>query len=372
MDHPQGSTEVPQIFPVSIFFTALCCLQSAESDISWRHPTKLSQLTIKLLAQRHGMTIKDLHISKLSLENDTQDLPFYGLEKLHVADMDPHCSSQIVPKIMISSHSSLKHLKLGCERFIANPCLLGGNPLAEQELYDFTDDMLGHFEGALRCTGRSRSSMLLQLETLHLIGLDFRKLTADSEAPFLELSELSRLKVLTLESCFIEGATLSLLSPQTALGLTWTPRLQSFSLRYEKSDAAFQHQVRAFLRSFTGLVHLSVLLEGSGGSIDPDCFIKNHGRTLKTLVWDQRSKPRTLVGQPTSIPLDSSVRCCAGAIARGCPGLRELGLSLRYASGLPYEHWVSRYSYHPSLDDQDTYMCSGIWCSGIWCTSRAE
>lgn len=311
------------------------------------------------------MTIKDLHISKFSSATDTRDLPFYGLEKLHVADMEPSYSVHFVPRIMISSHSSLKHLKLGCERFIARPCLLGGNPLAEEELYDFTDEMLGDFKRALKCTGRQRSGMLLQLETVHLIGFDFRKLTTDSEAPFLELSELSRLEVLTLESCFIEGATLSLLSPQTALGLTWTPRLQSFHLRYEKSDAMFQHQVRAFLGSFTGLVHLSVLLEGSGGYIDPDCFIENHGRTLKTLVWDQRSKPRTLVGQSTSIPLDHSFRYCIYAIARGCPGLRELGLSLPYAIGSTFR--VSRYSYHPSLDDQDTYMCSGIWC-----TSTAE
>ena len=260
---------------------------------------------------------------------------------------------------MVNNNSSLKHLKLGCERFIARPCLLGGDPLAEEELYNFTDDMLGDFESALKDIGCKRYSTLLQLQTLHLIGFDFRKLTTESEAPFLELSGLSRLNALTLESCFIEGATLSLLSPQTAIRSTWTPRLQSFSLRYEKSDATFQHQVRAFLGSFTGLVHLSVLLQGSGGYMKPDCFIENHGKTLKTLVWDLRSRPRTSIPQSTNILDDSpSHNPCTHAIAAGCPGLQELGLSLvAYNDELPYR--VSHHTYHPSSNGHDTYLDSG-------------
>ena len=300
------------------------------------------------------MTIKDLIISNFSHETDTEGHPFYGLEKLHAADMDPSFETDFLSEIIINNHSSLKHLKLGCERFIARPCLLGRSPLAEEKLYGFTDDMLGEFESALKGIGRKRSSTLLQLQTLHLIGLNFRKLTTESEAPFIELSGLSRLNALTLESCFIEGATLSLLFPQTAIGSTWTPRLQSFSLRYEKSDTTFQHQVRAFLGSFTGLVHLPVLLEGSGGYMKPDCFIENHGKTLKTLVWDLRSGPRTSIGRSTDILDDSpSHNPCTQAIATGCPGLQELGLSL-VACGdeLPYR--VSRHSYHPSLNGHDT------------------
>ena len=362
MHHPQGSRKVPEILLVSLPSTALCYFRTAEFDISWRHPTKLSALTIEVLAQRYGLTIRDFQISNFTGEieplTDTLNSPIYGLEKLHATDMDPKCSPPIVSQIFLSSNSSLKHLKLGCEKFIARPCLLGGSPLAEENLYEFTDDVLGEFENALIGNERQRDNRHLQLQTLHLIGFDFRKLTADSEASFLELSGLSRLNALTLESCFIQGSPFSLLSPQTTPGSIWIPRLQSFSLRYEKSDATFQHQVRAFLGSFTGLVHLSVLLEGSGGYMKPDCFIENHGKTLKTLVWDLRSEPRTSIRQSTNIPDDSPYNPCTYAIAAGCPGLWELGLSLvAYDDELPYR--VSRHSYHPSLNGHQTYIDSG-------------
>ena len=294
------------------------------------------------------------------------DLPICELEKLHATDMDPDRSPDLVSEILVSNHSSLKHLKLGCEKFIARPCLLGGSPLAEESLYDFTDstledwkDILEEFKDTLALNKGKGHNTLLRLQTLHLIGFDFGKLTADSEASFLELSGLSRLNALTLESCFIKGSTFSLLSPQTSSGSSWTPRLQSFSLRYEKSDATFQHHLRAFFGSFTGLVHLSVLLEGSDGYLKPDCFIENHGKTLKTLVWDLRSEPRTSIQQSTNSFDDSpSQSLYTQAIATGCPGLRELGLSLVTCdNGLPYR--VSRYPYHPSLNGHDTYLNPG-------------
>ena len=253
-------------------------------------------------------------------------------------------------RTIVENHSSLRHLKLGCEGLISDP--------PDRE-YHFTDDMLGEFERAIELFEPQRYSTLLQLQTLHLIGFDFRKLTADAEAPFLGLSALSRINALILESCFVEGATFSLLSPQTAIGSTWTPKLQSFSLRYEKSDATFQQQVTAFLGSFTGLVHLSVLLEGSGGYVNPDCFIKNHGKTLETLVWDQRSKPRTSVRESTNI-LNDDVRLfrCTELIAQGCPSLRELGLSLApCGNSLTYQ--VSTCSCHLFLNGQYTYSRSG-------------
>ena len=250
---------------------------------------------------------------------------------------------------MVGNHSSLKHLKLGCEELIIGP--------SERE-HGFTEKMLGDFERAVEEFGRQRYSTLRQLRTLHLVGFDFKKLTADSEAPFLGLSGLSRINALTLESCFAEGATFSLLSPQTAIGSTWTPRLQSFSLRHETSDAAFQHQVMAFLGSFTGLVHLSVLLEGSGGYMNPDCFTKTHGKTLKTLIWDQRSEPRTSVKRSTNILDHDFDLPCTELIAQGCPGLRELGLSL-LPCGNSLSYQVSPYSCHPFLNYQYTYSCSG-------------
>ena len=184
MHHPQGSTESPKIFPVSILLTALCCFQTAESDISWRHPTKLSLLTIELLAQNHGVAVKDLQISNFSEEDPLPDLPIYGLEKLHAADMDPNYGYEFVSRVMVKNHLSLKHLKLGCEEFIALPYLLEGTPLTEEELWVFTRCILSDIEkkvailgthGLERRSTQRKSNGLLNLQTLHLTGFDFQK-----------------------------------------------------------------------------------------------------------------------------------------------------------------------------------------------------
>lgn len=164
----------------------------------------------------------------------------------------------------------------------------------------------------------------LELQSLHLIGFDPSLLL---ETQILPLLNLNNLQSLSLESCDEWGDIPTLPSTTTSSNITWIPRLQNFRVRREASNAMFQEHLKAFLSSFRGLVNLSILLNGPGPMLEPACFIKNHGSSLETLVWDQRSGPRREFGITiTHFNIECTHRSLS-EISHGCPNLRELGIA---------------------------------------------
>lgn len=165
---------------------------------------------------------------------------------------------------------------------------------------------------------------VLQVKSLHLVGFDFLDILRNGSPPLFGVENLS---YLTLESCFFESGVLQLLSiTGRASDSPWKPRLKGFTVRYEGDDLALEPAPEAFFEAFSGLTHLSVLLEGPGPSISPKCVVKNHGSTLQTLVWDQRKTARTDLAAITNSSSESALFRATGLIASGCPELRELGV----------------------------------------------
>lgn len=155
--------------------------------------------------------------------------------------------------------------------------------------------------------------------------------------------DIQKLTSLCLESCFNLRQGFPTLSPQRIPDAPpLLPQLRSFRLRQECSDASIQDGLKAFLLASKGLVRLAVLLEGSGPFLPPDCFVGNHGSTLRTLVWDQRQGARTKLDESTNTATAFMMSSSLDKIVEKCPNLRELGLAVdALTSG---DHAVSQLS----------------------------
>lgn len=161
------------------------------------------------------------------------------------------------------------------------------------------------------------------LTALDLKGLNVSKLF---KADFTILNWQS-LTSLTLESCrgiehafefFAENFNLSSSSSHM--------RLKLFSIRHDSCDQDFRNQLVKFLVSIPGLINLSVLLETKRPLEDFEKVMSRHGKSLKTLLWDERKRR-----QDASFPLRRTNPLSyhhVDTIARCCPNLTELGLSL--------------------------------------------
>ena len=148
---------------------------------------------------------------------------------------------------------------------------------------------------------------------------------------------VEQLTSLCLESCFHLGQIFPTLFPKTSSNAQpLLPQLRVFKLRQEDVEDTFRDSLARFLRSFKGLVHVAVLLEGPALYLPPDCVVQNHGSTLRTLVWDQRRERRNKVDKSTNTADSSNLYICLNTICKGCPELRELGIALESLGGFNY------------------------------------
>ena len=314
---------------------------------SWCHTTQISRRTLELVARRHGHCLKTLQIYNTPTYKLTVD--FSALTTLDAGEMDPYFACFWASKSLANSHNSLIHLKLGCERFLALSYLDKNDLMTASAALEFTqnldNDIRDHLPARFQEYSKSKleSSLptsVLTLKSLHLVGIDCGY-TPEMGTP--TMLDIDNLTSLCLESCFNLGqsfpALSSLRSPDAPSLL---PQLRSFRLRQENSDASFQAGLKAFLLALKGLVHLSILLEGSGPFFPPDCFVGNQGSTLRTLVWDQRQGPREKLDASTNTATPSMMSRFLDKIVKKCPNLRELGLAVNALTN--EEHSVSQLS----------------------------
>ena len=113
----------------------------------------------------------------------------------------------------------------------------------------------------------------LQLRQAHFIGV----------LPSLSPVFLSQLESLTLESCP------GILKFLCAMRENYLDNLKKFRLRQKNLDLPAFMELKAFLQFFTGLRHLSILINKMYGVISSsaiEVILRGHMPTLQSIVWD--------------------------------------------------------------------------------------
>ena len=297
---------------------------------SWYQNSCLEWITLELISRRHGTGLRDLQFHA-ALKSRLPKPNLSNLTTLQNSDIDPGYAGLLIPELIVENRGTLRQLKLGFERFAARNVKdyitrhRRAMLLAQEDFYDDTIRTFQELE--LQDNDGKEHEAWLCLESLHLVCFDFSKKS-------LAIFDFKKLKSLRLESCLKQTALRPLMFKDDNNNITTAlPALKSFHLRYEKSNVAFLLDLRTFLQSISGLVHLSLLLEGPDPLQSLDDLLKNHGLTLETLVWDQRSGPRYSTSQPTDLWHPRHPGFYNREIASICPNLKELGIISEFSKG---------------------------------------
>ncbi|KAL8923293.1 MAG: hypothetical protein Q9208_004693 [Pyrenodesmia sp. 3 TL-2023] len=221
--------------------------------------------------------------------------------------------------------TTLKHLCLGAEAVALHTHHESRSRTSSDE--GFLSDVVDYLEE----DSEDGDEPWLDLATLEMKSLNLSKVIKLGSRFF----DLQCLTSLSLQSCYgLEGAFDYLASGKTDDGqlLSKSLRLQSFSLRHEGSNPQLKAKLLGFLRSIQSLTHLAILMDNSpqNESLDLDQVLDAHGKTLRSLVWDERRGKRDAFApsQETSLPGHGQLQ----QIGRKCERLVELGISIDWRS----------------------------------------
>ena len=255
----------------------------------------------------------------LRLENLPTLLTVPGaLEELRVGSLEPDITLDWLASLVVANFTTLRHLEIGVE-----------NKVVDRRL----DDQLYHDNDSDQLTKSFRRKLaarlafeygpsypVLPLSSLTLVGLSLLDLRGGKVGSIIDWTNL---RALAMKSCSQLDGMLSFLQSVIPSVSGDGVNLESFDLRSEtKVDA-----LKKFLTSFSGLVHLGLLLEDRTMSSETlHDVLKNHGPTLRRLIWDIRVQERISSTEDESCAHfgNDHVPC----IVRECPLLEELGLSL--------------------------------------------
>ena len=335
---------------------------------SWQHPTQLSILTLKCIAESHAGSLTDLRIHDSASELLYDAIHFTKLTTVQVSDMESSAVTLWVADLLAKNRSSLVNLRLGCERTLVRGLSEGDLDDIADDMLDFANDIDVHTRDEAHKDAKSLGRVypnsdtlfpMLGIESLHLIGVYFTVDVTPLRARQASLFDITKIKSLSFESCLYWETSLSLPSPCAFLNLNFTSNLQAFHLRQEGCNSDFTASLNDFFRAFQGLVHVAVLLEGPASFLSSSCLAKNHGATLRTLVWDQRTGPRTSLSSSTNTGTAKETISNVNEICRACPQLEELGLVLDIAANGNY-HKVGN-SFPPPFSDAHHFIRFGIF-----------
>lgn len=104
-------------------------------------------------------------------------------------------------------------------------------------------------------------------------------------------------------------------------------RLHTLAIRHENTSNELTRLLETFLTSLRPLTHLHILLEGyNEEEVQLQKVLQVHGTCLRSLVWDERTGPRSGVQEDTCLyPNDHNT---LQLVAKHCPGLKALGIAL--------------------------------------------
>ena len=297
----------------------------------WEHACSFDQQTFSAVAKHQGASINTLSIRGYNGDCKLTDLEQFavgGLSTLSVAELG---RDGLWPfQLSIRNLSSLRHVVLGSESLVARPYALDGRVDADENR---RGQLTVFFAGYMNATAQvlsGTSTSVVRLESLSLIGLDLLAFVKGSIEPVFDFNSLS---VLILESCAgLEAAFALLMGGGAGTGRRKAKsglRLHSFTIRHEGTTGEFSPELETFLLSLKPLARLHVLLEGDYiDTIDLEKVLQVHGKSLHSLIWEERSGPRIALGEETTyMPEDHEI---LKLVAKHCPGLKALGIPLSW------------------------------------------
>ena len=265
------------------------------------------------------MALRGLCVTRYSEPQNISALLLGGLESLQITDMNIEKNCEWPSRLIALNRDTLRRLRIGVMNKVAQDYATNNLPSRHQLPASFAT----HFAEVAKEPSSEDGIMRLPRLSLHILcvyGLGLANVIRGLDIDF------SKINTLSLESCFglqdLFAVLMSNSGSQTAFRSN--VKLRNLFIRHEGGDQVFTHHLAAFLTSFTGLSHLTLLLEGPSQAMDKAPILKKHGKTLKTLVWDERRRARQSTNTDNSLFLNQSNQL--GVIFTKCPNLRALGL----------------------------------------------
>lgn len=226
--------------------------------------------------------------------------------------------SRWVAKMIAKNAQTLHHLSLGFTTGMAQLFARGRSPPYNVLSRAFAAGVKGTLSDS-----DMEPLIHLSLESLSLVGLDLGCVIRGEMALDIDFRNVTELR---LESCSGLSQAFSLFIGQGDSSKLALGALQDLFVRLEDPDPNFSTSLETFLTSVRGLTHLQVLIEKVPAVQNLEPILRIHGKTLRTLVWDERSGPRKKLGVCTS--RFSANLGHLKVISRNCPSLILLGIPL--------------------------------------------
>lgn len=293
---------------------------------SWRHTCAVKPSTLALLLKHQGATLRGLHVTQYSEPQGSSSLLMQGLQSLSITDLNIEQRCEWPSKLIAQNRNSLRHLHLGVLTTLAQNYASVHRPSRKGFPASFAEIA----KDALPASEREVVPTL-SLQTLGLHSLNFENVVGGALGLEVDFSNMTTLK---LRSCSgLDEAFAILMGNVSQNARPSALKLTTFTLRHEDGGQDFVQNLTAFLTSFTGLEHLRLLLEGQRRATSKVPILEKHGETLQTLVWDERRRLRKNINEDNSLFLNGNNNF--RLIARKCPNLKALGLSMRWGRSRP-------------------------------------
>lgn len=304
-------------------------------DCRWDHTCVVDRRTLALLFDMHGAALRTLKLYQQTFELPGP-LPD-GLHNLHLGSLDkiweedyPDPNRFWQTALVAGSCKTLRHLELGFETHAAQN--FPDAPIGDNDRENRRQTTT--FGRALKRECQKIKASI-SLNSLKLISYDIEVILDNYSWPHLDLRNI---KKLVLEDCHGTKVALEMLSsissdPENAHCLM---NLTSFTFRQRNLEDDDRIDLQIFLCSLSGrLIHLSVLLdrhEDDDHMLNLKPILLIHGKTLRTLVWDERGYRQEATNKDRALlPRRDRMRHLS-TISKLCPDLKELGVAIDWAA----------------------------------------
>ncbi len=292
----------------------------------------MSSDTFDCLDETQRGCLVTLGISNYSQDiknKNREDGTISGIESFSFSDLDGSLQALWLANIFYANYDSLEHVCLGAEPTALDLHNRPNADVPDHTALDFClDAMTDKLKRALqRCAGvgLADTPLLIACKALELKALNISKLIK----PGFLFQDWRCLGSLTFYSCLGVEQTLTLLANeknQQVQPFLSELRLHSLHVRHEYANQEFKAQLRGFITSLPGLVNLSVLLQSNGQPLELTSILMKHGKTLRTLVLEDRRR-RRLTFAPSRGDEAPSMRQLRH-VSYYCRHLVELGIAL--------------------------------------------